>query len=53
MAAPFDGTWIHEGVEYRDMVIKMEIVTSDDEKVENSLEITNRHLKKFSSKKKF
>lgn len=34
MAAPFEGTWIHEGVEYRDMVIKLEIITSDDEKVE-------------------
>ncbi len=34
MAAPFEGTWIHQGIEYHDMVIKIEVVTSDDEKIE-------------------
>jgi len=35
MAVPFEGTWIHQGIEYKDMVIKLEIITSDDEKMEN------------------
>jgi len=34
MVAPFEGTWIHQGIEYKDLVIKLEIITSDDDKME-------------------
>ena len=34
LAAPFEGTWFHQGSEYRDMIIKFEIITSDDESIE-------------------
>ncbi len=34
MAAPFEGTWIQHGIEYRDVIIKVEIVAADDEKIE-------------------
>jgi hypothetical protein len=34
MAAPFEGTWIYQGTEYKDLVVKWEIITSDDEKME-------------------
>jgi len=51
MAAPFEGTWIHQGVEYRDMVIKMEVVTSDDEKIEKFFRDYKETLKELFQQK--
>jgi hypothetical protein len=51
MAAPFEGTWIHQGVEYRDIVIKFEIITSDDEKMEKFFKDYKETLKEVFQQK--
>jgi len=51
MAAPFEGTWIHQGTEYKDMVIKLEIITSDDEKLEKFFREYKETLKEVFQQK--
>jgi len=50
-AAPFEGTWIHQGVEYKDMVIKLEIITSDDDKMEKFFRDYKETLKEIFQQK--
>ncbi len=51
MAAPFEGTWIHQGIEYKDMVIKLEIITSDDDKMEKFFRDYKEALKEVFQQK--
>jgi len=50
-AAPFEGTWIHQGVEYKDLVIKLEIITSDDDKMEKFFRDYKETLKEIFQQK--
>jgi hypothetical protein len=50
-AAPFEGIWIHQGVEYKDLVIKLEIITSDDDKMEKFFKDYKETLKEIFQQK--